>query len=122
MIKSARLSFMLLVLPRRVRRIGWMSRTADSQFDEMERRLCQALPMQKKGAAVARDALLQLTVDLPEEVVDDVDDFTGPGVDQDRVVIVADPPRARRCVRQAVVPRIVDPEPAALIARPHPPA
>src|SRR5438128_2361487 len=58
---------------------------------------------------------------LPEEVVDHVDDLAGPLVDQDRIVPVADPAVARRSVGQAVLPRIVDPVAAAIIARPQPP-
>src|SRR3712207_8253925 len=43
---------------------------------------------------------------LPEEVVDHVDDSARIDVDQQHVVIIADPLRAWICGRQPVLPRI----------------
>jgi hypothetical protein len=47
---------------------------------------------------------------LPEEVVDHVGDFAGVGVDQHHVVVIADPLIGRVGRRQAIGPRIGDPE------------
>ena len=57
---------------------------------------------------------------LPEEVVDHVDHLAVPHVDQQRVVIIADPAIARRGIGQAVLPRVVEPVVAPVIARPQP--
>ena len=59
---------------------------------------------------------------LPEETVDHVDHFAAPGVDQQRVVIIADPARPGIGWRKAVHPRVVEPIAAPIIARPQPPA
>src|SRR6185295_846876 len=59
---------------------------------------------------------------LPEEVVDHVHDPTVPRVDQDGVIVIADPAIARRRVGQPVLPRVAEPVAAAEIARPQPPA
>src|SRR5215213_7709620 len=59
---------------------------------------------------------------LPEEIIDDVDHLSRPGVDENRIVPIADPARAGRSVGQAVLPRVVDPIIARIIARPHPPS
>src|SRR5258708_33153142 len=58
---------------------------------------------------------------LPEEVADHVHGFASEGVDQDRVVPIANPAIAGRRIGQAVVERIVDPVAAAVIVRPQPP-
>ena len=50
-----------------------------------------------------------LTARLPEEVVDHVNDFAGVDVDQQHVVIITDPARARIGGRQPILPRIADP-------------
>src|SRR6185369_2045445 len=81
-------------------------------------------PVQEKGALRSpATPLRQMRVlCLPEEVVDHVDDLPVPRIDQDRVVIIADPAIARRRVGQPVFPRVVDPVAARIIARPQPPA
>src|SRR5215210_1207117 len=79
--------------------------------------------MQKRCRGNAATPLLSTgRAPLPEEVVDHVDHPAVPGVDQDRVIVIADPAIARRRVRQAILPRVVEPEIAVVIAWPHPPA
>ena len=46
---------------------------------------------------------------LPEKAVDDVFDFACEGVDQDRIIVIADPAISSVGRRQAILPRIVDP-------------
>src|SRR3954454_21105887 len=58
---------------------------------------------------------------LPEEVVDHVDDLAAPRVDEHGVVVITHPLRARRGEGQAILPRVVDPIAAAVIARPQTP-
>ena len=60
-------------------------------------------------------------ISSPENVVDDVDDFTGPNIDEERVVIITDPPRTRWCGRKAIGPRVIDPISTAVIDGPQAP-
>lgn len=57
----------------------------------------------------------------PKEILDYIDNFAGPGVDKQRVVIIADPARARRRRRQAIHPGVIYPIGAAVIVRPQSP-
>src|SRR5947209_4423732 len=77
----------------------------------------------KRGAAIRPATPLRSMsrCALPEEIADHVHHFAGIGIDQQRVVPVAHPGGSRRSVRQPVLPRIVDPVVAAVIARPQAP-
>lgn len=73
-------------------------------------------------ASLARERVVSWAFSSPEEVVDHVEDFTAPHVDEQRIVVITDPARARRSRRKAVHPRIVDPIAAAVIVGPQAPA
>src|SRR4051812_28099984 len=75
-----------------------------------------ALAKTQRGAAIRLATPLRSMSShaLPEEILDHVDDLAGVDVDQQRIIVVADPLRSRRRIGQRVHRR-VDPVPRAII-------
>src|SRR3546814_1602366 len=73
----------------------------------------------KKGGRRTGPSVCHLITEriLPEEIVDHVDHFARIGVDQKRVVIIADPARTAVGGRQAVIAGVVDPVARAIEQR-----
>ncbi len=76
------------------------------------------LPLSRYLTIPAPSCDLRVLLDLPEDIMDDVDDFARPHVDEQCIVIIADPPRPWRCRWKSIHPWIGDPVTAAEIIGP----